>query len=36
MTGCMIGRTAYEDPYNLVNTDQLIYKYKDRKTLTRY
>lgn len=23
--GCMIGRTAYENPYELINTDNLIY-----------
>ena len=29
LVGCMIGRTAYENPYEMVLTDQIIYGKKD-------
>ena len=34
--GCMIGRTAYENPYELIMTDQMIYGKKDKVPLTRF
>lgn len=33
--GCMLGRTAYENPYELVKTDQLIYGYEDKPVPSR-
>lgn len=33
--GCMIGRTAYENPYELIHIDQLIYGKEINKVPTR-
>ena len=33
--GCMLGRTAYENPYELVRTDQMIYGYEDKPIPSR-
>jgi tRNA-dihydrouridine synthase A len=33
--GCMIGRTAYENPYELIRADQLLYGHEQKPISTR-